>query len=85
MKLNGTTIPDSIVRRVIEFRGSEHSFADLDPAQHAADILTFAGQYAAHPEGLPVWRERPEIVKRSVLARVPPLTPAQREEERAAQ
>jgi predicted metal-binding protein len=47
--------------------------ADLDPAQHAADILTFAQQYAAHPEGLPVWRERPEIVKRSVLARVPPL------------
>jgi predicted metal-binding protein len=59
--------------------------ADLDPGQHTADILTFAGQHAAHPEGLPVWRERPEIVKRSVLARVPPLTPAQREEERAAQ
>jgi predicted metal-binding protein len=57
--------------------------ADLDPAQHAEDILTFAEQYAAHPEGLPLWRERPEIVKRSVLARVPPLQPA-REEEQAA-
>ena len=47
--------------------------ADLDPARHAEDILTFAQQYAAHPEGVPVWRERPEIVKRSVLARIPPL------------
>jgi predicted metal-binding protein len=47
--------------------------ADLDPARHAGDILAFAQQYAAHPEGVPAWRERPEIVKRSVLARIPPL------------
>jgi predicted metal-binding protein len=47
--------------------------ADLDPARHAKDILAFARAYAAHPEGAPAWRERPEIVKRSVLARVPPL------------
>jgi predicted metal-binding protein len=47
--------------------------ADLDPARHAEDILAFARAYAAHPEGVPAWRERPEIVKRSVLARVPPL------------
>jgi predicted metal-binding protein len=47
--------------------------ADLDPARHAEDILAFAKAYAAHPEGVPAWRERPEIVKRSVLARVPPL------------
>ena len=39
MKLNGTTIPDSIVRRVIEFRGSEHSFADLDPTRTALVVV----------------------------------------------
>jgi ureidoacrylate peracid hydrolase len=39
MNLNGTTIPDSIVRRVIEFRGSEHSFADLDPARTALVVV----------------------------------------------
>ena len=39
MKLNGTTIPASIVRRVIEFRGSEHSFADLDPARTALVVV----------------------------------------------
>ncbi len=58
--------------------------ADIDPARHASDLIAFAEQYAAHPEGLPQWRERPEIVKRSVLARVPPLTPSQPEEERLA-
>lgn len=58
--------------------------ADLDPAGHAGDILTFVKQYAAHPEGLPLWRERPEIVKRSVLARVPPFVWPEIEKEHAA-
>ncbi len=58
--------------------------ADLDPAQHAADILTFAQQYSEHPVGVPAWRERPEIVKRSVLARVPPLRASAIENEEAA-
>jgi predicted metal-binding protein len=58
--------------------------ADLDPARHAPDILTFAAQYTAHPEGVPVWRERPEIVRRSVLARVPPASPPVKPEEKAA-
>lgn len=52
---------------------------DLDPATHAPDVLTFALQYAAHPEGVPIWRERPEIVRKSVLARVPPMFPKIRE------
>jgi ureidoacrylate peracid hydrolase len=39
MKLNGATIPDAIVRRVIEFRGTEHSFADLDPARTALVVI----------------------------------------------
>ena len=58
--------------------------ADLDPALHAPDILTFAEQYAAHPEGVPAWRERPEIVKRGVLARVPPAFAPASQEEKAA-
>lgn len=48
---------------------------DLDPAEHIADILAFARQHAAHPEGVPVWRERPAHIRRNVVARVPPLTP----------
>lgn len=39
MKLNGATIPDAIVQRVIERRGVEHSFADLDPARTALVVI----------------------------------------------
>lgn len=54
--------------------------ADLDPERHAADIVTFAQQYAAHPEGVPAWRDRPEIARRGVLARVPPLPALEKED-----
>jgi len=39
MKLNGATIPDAIVRRVIEQRGMEHSFADLDPVRTVLIVI----------------------------------------------
>jgi ureidoacrylate peracid hydrolase len=39
MKLNGATIPDDIVRRVVAKRGSEHCFADLDPARTALVVI----------------------------------------------
>src|SRR5271169_5535950 len=39
MKLNGATIPEPIVRRVIQRRGMEHSFADLDPARTALVVI----------------------------------------------
>jgi ureidoacrylate peracid hydrolase len=39
MKLNGATIPDVIVQRVIQRRGTEHSFADLNPARTALVVI----------------------------------------------
>src|SRR6266851_671193 len=39
MRLNGATIPDAIVTRVIQRRGTEHSFADLDPARTALVVI----------------------------------------------
>src|SRR5229473_574907 len=39
MKLNGTTIPDFVVRRVIARRGNEHCFAELDPARTALVVI----------------------------------------------
>jgi cobalamin biosynthesis protein CobW len=53
---------------------------DLDPAAHVADILSFARQHADHDEGVPVWRERPAHIRRNVIARIPPLTPAIKQE-----
>ena len=39
MRLNGTTIPDAIVERVIARRGAVHSFADLDPPRTALVVI----------------------------------------------
>jgi ureidoacrylate peracid hydrolase len=39
MKLTGAVIPDEIVRRVISRRGSEHCFAELDPARTALVVI----------------------------------------------
>jgi len=39
VKLNGATISDAIVQRVIQRRGVEHSFADLDPAKTALAVI----------------------------------------------
>jgi ureidoacrylate peracid hydrolase len=39
MKLNGATIPEAIVRGVIERRGTKHSYADLDPAHTALVVI----------------------------------------------
>ena len=39
MKLNGTTIPDFVVERVVARRGAEHSFAALDPARTALIVI----------------------------------------------
>jgi ureidoacrylate peracid hydrolase len=39
MKLNGATISDEIVRRVVARRGSEHCFAELDPARTALVVI----------------------------------------------
>lgn len=47
---------------------------NLDPDLHATDILTFARQHGDHESGLPVWRERPEHIRKNTIARVPPIS-----------
>ncbi|ODT32796.1 MAG: hypothetical protein ABS35_00825 [Kaistia sp. SCN 65-12] len=46
---------------------------NLDPERHASDILAFVRQHSAHELGLPVWRERPEHIRKNTIARVPPM------------
>jgi len=50
MKLNGAVIPDEIVRRVVERRGGEHCFADLDPAKTALVVIDL--QHAFMTDGV---------------------------------
>lgn len=47
-------------------------YGNLDPALHAEAILAGAASYAATPDGLVPWRQRPEIFRKQSLARLPP-------------
>lgn len=48
-------------------------YGRLDPGTHVADILQGAAAYAAAPDGIVPWRERPVIFRKQSLARIPPL------------
>ena len=41
----------------------------------ATDIIAGARAYAASPDGLVPWRERPTIFRKQSLARIPPMEP----------
>jgi predicted metal-binding protein len=49
-------------------------YGGLDPAEHAGEILRGAGLYAASADGIPPWRARPDIFRKNVIGRTPPLT-----------
>ena len=51
-------------------------YGHMDPETHVADILAGAAAYAAAPDGIVPWRERPVIFRKQSLARIPPLEPA---------
>jgi predicted metal-binding protein len=46
---------------------------DIDPAQHAGEIVAAAQSFAASDNGIVPWRERPLSFRKGVIARVPPL------------
>ncbi|MBD2436367.1 DUF1636 domain-containing protein [Nostoc sp. FACHB-110] len=48
-------------------------FGDLN-ADSSAAILECASQYYTKPEGLLPWSERPEPLKKGILAKIPPVS-----------
>lgn len=49
-------------------------YGDLDTGDEAAAVLAaFARQYQATADGLVPWRERPEPIRKGVVARIPPM------------
>jgi predicted metal-binding protein len=50
-------------------------FGDLPPnePESVEAVLECAGQYYAKPDGLLPWSERPQALKKGVLAKIPPL------------
>jgi predicted metal-binding protein len=48
-------------------------YGDFPPDTSADLILDSAALYAAAPDGLIPWRQRPDAIKKGVVARMPPL------------
>jgi predicted metal-binding protein len=46
---------------------------DLDRDLHLEDIVVGARRYAASPDGIVPWRERPLCFRKGVVSRTPPL------------
>ena len=47
---------------------------DLDVADHLDEILAAAKGYAATPNGIVPWKERPASFRKGVVSRIPPLS-----------
>ena len=45
----------------------------IDPDQHLDDVIAYASAYQATSDGVVPWRERPEIIRKNTIARIPPL------------
>jgi predicted metal-binding protein len=52
---------------------STYLFGDLPVDESASAVLKCASQYYAKPDGLLPWSERPEPLKKGILARIPPI------------
>lgn len=51
-------------------------YADVDPESGADLLIGFARQYRATEDGIVPWRERPEPIRKGVVARLPPQSKA---------
>ncbi|MBW4564858.1 MAG: DUF1636 family protein [Mojavia pulchra JT2-VF2] len=48
-------------------------FGDLAVDDSASAVLECASQYYSKPDGLLPWSERPEALKKGILAKIPPI------------
>lgn len=46
---------------------------DLLVEKHVDDIIDFAMSHGRSADGIPPWRERPEVVRKQTVARIPPF------------
>ena len=45
----------------------------LDPDLHLDDLISMYCAWAATPDGIVPWRERPEVIRKNTIARIPPM------------
>lgn len=58
-------------------------FAKVSPEEAAATLLDGLARYEATGDGIIPWKERPEALKRGVIARLPPMASAGRTDPQA--
>ncbi len=49
-------------------------FGDLPIEETAEAVFECASKYYLQPKGILPWKERPELLKKGIIARLPPLT-----------
>jgi predicted metal-binding protein len=47
-------------------------FGDLDPSKDAGDLVAMAKACALAPHGFVPWKERPPVIRKGAIARIPP-------------
>lgn len=47
----------------------------LDPDRDLPGLLEMIRAYAAAPDGVVPWRQRPEVIRKNTIARIPPMEP----------
>ena len=60
---------------VVVFRGAgrwTYVQGALDPDRDLADLIAMIDAYAAAPDGVVPWRQRPEVIRKNTIARIPP-------------
>ncbi|SIS59229.1 DUF1636 family protein [Phaeovulum vinaykumarii] len=60
-------------------------YGDIHPETHVDQLLDGAARYHATEDGQIPWRERPEILRKQVIARIPPLPQKSRPQDTQAQ
>lgn len=48
-------------------------YGNVDPDSMIDDLCELASKYAESEKGIVAWRERPDALRRNVIARIPPL------------
>lgn len=90
-KLSGKTLPEGVRLHPVKCLSAcsngctiavtgkdrwSYVYGHMDPDQHADDILSGIKAYQKSEDGLVPWRERPEIFRKQVLSRIPPMPQA---------
>ncbi len=86
--LSAATLPEGVTLKPVEclsncsqgctvaLRGPgrwSYVYGNFDEATQADIVLEGATRYAATPDGLVPWRERPEHFRKNCIARIPPM------------